>query len=181
MLQLFVTEVVAQIGVQTGPVNVRTASAALISSCVYKLSAGKSCLESLENAGKSDAVVSAAGKTGSVTSNGADSNGTIGSMESSGGVKEVQMVRSSGSNPPSGDPNGGKTNGRRFLGTCISKISRAIICIHMAQNLVNKGFISWDSLHRVRTACSMKNEITIFSTSYKKDLLALVVICMREL
>ena len=89
-------------------------------------------MESLEDAGKSDAVVSAAGKTGSVTSKGADSKGTIGSMESFGGVKEVQMVRSSGSNLQSGDPDGGNTSGRRFLGTRISKISGAITRIYNA-------------------------------------------------
>ena len=107
----------------------RRASAALTSYCVYKLSAAKDCLESLEDVGKFDAVVSVAGETGSVTSKGADSKGTIGSMESSGGV---QMVRSSGSNLPSGDPDGGKTNGRRFLGTRISKISGTIKCIYNA-------------------------------------------------
>lgn len=65
-----------------------------------------------------------AGEAGSVASEGdAESKGTTGSMESSGDVKEVHVVRSSGSNPPSGDPDGGNTNGRRFLGTCISKIS----------------------------------------------------------
>ena len=92
----------------------RRASAALISSCVYKLSAGKGCLESLVDADKSDAVVlyrseTGAGEAGSVTSEGdADSKGTTGSMESSGDVKEVQVVRSSGLkvffNSPSGDP-----------------------------------------------------------------------------
>ena len=109
----------------------RRASAVLISSWVYELSAGKGCLESLVDAGKSDAVVSyrsetGAGEAGSVTSEGdADSKGTTGSMESSGDVKEVQVVRSSGSNSPSGDPDGGNTNGRKFLRTCISKISGA--------------------------------------------------------
>ena len=111
----------------------RRASAALISSWVYKLSAGKGCLESLEDAGKSDAVVSAAGEAGSVTSKGdADSKGTTGSMKSSNGVEEVHVVWSSGSNPPSGDPDGGNTKGRRFLGTRISKISGAITRIHNA-------------------------------------------------
>lgn len=58
----------------------RRAFAALISSCVYKLSAGKVCLESLVDSGKSDAVVlsrseTGAGEAGSVTSEGdADSN-----------------------------------------------------------------------------------------------------------
>ena len=89
-------------------------------------------MESLEDAGKSVAMVSATGETGFVTSKGADSRGTIGSMESSRGVKEVHVVRSSGSNPPSGDPAGGNTNGRRFLGTHISKISGAITRIHNA-------------------------------------------------
>ena len=128
----------------------RRASAALISSWVYKLSAGKGCLESLEDAGKSDAVVSAAGEAGSVTSEGdADSKGTIGSMESSSGVKEVHVVRSSGSNPPSGDPDGGNKQ-QEIPGDTHFKDLRGNNtpeCCEIAQNLLNKGFISWDSLH----------------------------------
>ena len=62
----------------------------------------------------------------------ADSKGTTGSMESSVDVEEVHVVRSSGSNPPSGGPDGGNTNGRRFLGTRISKIPGAITRIHNA-------------------------------------------------
>ena len=105
---LLLINITTTIGLQAGSVKVRRrASAALISSWVYKLTAGKGCLESLEDAGKSDAVVSAAGEAGSVTSEGdADSKGTLSSMESSNGVEEVNVVRSSGSNPPSGDPDG---------------------------------------------------------------------------
>lgn len=105
-------------------------------------------MESLEDAGKSDAVVSAAGKAGSVTSeHDANSKGTAGSMESCSVVEEVYVVRSSGSNPQSGDPDEGNTNSRRFLRTPISKTPGAIThskCCEIGQNLLNKGFISWD-------------------------------------
>lgn len=130
----------------------RRASVALISSCVYELSAGKVCLESLVDAGKSDAVVlsrseTGAGEAGSLTSEGdADSKGTIGSMESSGDVKEVHVVKSSGYTPLSVDPDGGNTNGRRFLGTRISKISGAITCIHNAVRLLRIFSIRGSSL-----------------------------------
>ena len=103
----------------------RRASAALISSWVYKLSAGKGCLESLED------VVSAAGEAGSVTSEG-DQIQRAQQVPWSHPVVSKKYIWSSGSNPPSGDPDGGNTNSGRFLWTRISKISGAITRIHNA-------------------------------------------------
>ena len=108
-------------------------------------------MESLEDACKSDAVVSAAGEAGSVTSErDANSKGTTGSMGSSGVVEEAHVLRSSGSNPLPGDPDGGTQTTGDSWDTHFKDLrdnNTHPQCREIGQNLLYKGFISWDSLH----------------------------------